>query len=70
MLIKKGTKVKVEHARKGKFIAIAKKNFDTDKEQFYPVVLAEGEAVEGRNDYWEQGEVIPCNKNLCKITVV
>lgn len=70
MLIKKGTKVKVEHARKGKFIAIAKKDFNTDKEQFYPLVLVEGETVEGRSDYWEQGEVIPCNSNLCTITLV
>ena len=68
MTIKKGTSLKIQHSRKGTFIGIAKKDFDTE-ETWYPIVLA-GDGVEGMNTNWERGEEIPCRKSLCKISVI
>jgi len=65
--IKKGTLLKINHSRKGIFLARAKEDFKISDE-WYPVVLAT-ERVEGSNTWWEGGEEIPCRKSLCKITV-
>ncbi len=69
MKIKMGTKVLINHARKGVFKGIALKDFDTQKEEFYPIVLAE-KSVSGMNTNWEKGEQIPCRCTLCSIQVV
>ena len=37
MKIKKGTELRVNHCRKGKFIGEATEDFDTDKNEFYPI---------------------------------
>jgi len=53
-------------------MAMASEDFDTDKEEFYPVRVAikNGEAVEGLNNEWSQDEKIPCRASLCKIEVI
>lgn len=69
MIIKKNTLIKVDHVRKGKFMAVATEDFDPDKEEFYPLALAEGNEVNGINTVWEAGEEIPVRNSLCKIEV-
>ena len=41
MKIIKGTILKVYHKKKGVFCGKAKRDFDTDKEEFYPIILNE-----------------------------
>ncbi len=67
MRIKKGQKLQIKHNRSGKFKVIAEKNFDTETEEFYPVVLAKGQYVEGMASDWEEGDAIPCRRSLCTI---
>ncbi len=72
MYVKKGTLLLVTHNRKGKFKGIAEKDFDTDKEEFYPIKLAKGEYVEGLcsgND-WIEGESIPCRNTQCTLKAI
>jgi len=66
MKISKGTIVSVNHSRKGKFQAMAIKDFDTQKEEFYPLALVTPR-VKGMNNDWVTGEEIPCRNSLCKI---
>lgn len=68
MIIKKGTKVTVEHNRKGTFNAIAAKKFDTKKDDWYPLVVDQ-EFVEGKANEWVEGEELPCRASLCDITI-
>jgi len=65
MIIKKGEIVSVDHCRKGKFTAKAKKDFDTEKEKFYPLVLC-NPCIEGINTDWVEGEEIPCTITVKK----
>mgnify|MGYP001588909923 CR=1 FL=1 len=67
MKIEKGTLVKIAHARKGTFYAIAAKNFDTE-DDWYPIAVAENNAnaVCGITMRWFPGEHIPCHRTLCK----
>lgn len=37
MIIKKGTKLRVEHQRKGQFYGEAYEDFDTEKDEWYPI---------------------------------
>lgn len=67
MRIKKGTLLQVEHCRKGCFKGVATRDFDTEKETFYPIAVAPGDAVEGLNTEWREGEEIPCRNTLCKV---
>ena len=69
MKIKKGTKLLIGHSRKGEFKAIAIKDFDTEKEEFYPVAVAQDQVC-GMSDAWVEGEEIPCRRSLCKIIKV
>jgi hypothetical protein len=69
MEIKKGTLLQIKHKRKGNFLAYAKNDFDTESNEFYPVVLA-GEKIEGKANGWEGGEEISCRGSLCEISVV
>ena len=66
VIIKKGTKLDVEHSRKGHFIGIAEKDFSLDDE-WYPIILADGEYVEGMNTDWEGGERISCRASLTQL---
>lgn len=65
MLIKKDQEFTVRHRRKGTFRAKAVRDFDTEKEEFYPVVTCE--YVGGCVNDWIPGEQIPCRKCLCEL---
>lgn len=39
MDIKKGTKLKIYHKRHGVFLGIAERDFNTEKDEFYPITL-------------------------------
>ncbi len=66
MKIKKGQKIRVTHSRKGNFDAIAKSDFDTEKDERYDVVVDEDRVV-GIGTFWNRGEDISCRRRLCKI---
>ena len=70
MLVKQGQLIKVTHTRKGTFEVVAAKDFDTEKEEWYPVAIAYGETIEGLSRAWEYGTRIPCRRSLCKIEVI
>jgi len=70
MIIKKGTFLNVRHSRKGNFKGIATKDFDTEKEEFYPIAVMQEKPVEGLDTEWKQGEEIPCRNTLCKIEII
>lgn len=63
MEIKKNSIVWVNHSRKGKFIAKAIQDFNTEKDEWYPLKLVTAK-VEGLNTTWIEGEEIPCRANL------
>lgn len=65
MIIKEGTKLTVRHSRRGIFEGIAKRDFDTETEEFYPIATAE--YVNGINSERFPGEDVPCRKTLCEI---
>lgn len=67
MQIKKGGLYTVSHNRKGKFKVIPIKDFDSEKEEFYPVVLALDNFVVGLTKEWVAGDIIPCRASLCTI---
>lgn len=69
MKITKGTFVKVYHQRKGCFVGVATKDFDTDKDEFYPIQLKD-KVVTGESTVWVDGDNIPCRNILCKIEVM
>lgn len=66
MKIKKGTKLIVQHKRQGEFRGKAIKDFDTDKEEFYPIELDQ-EILCGMSDDWLKGDIVPCRNTHCKI---
>ena len=70
MIIKKDTILKISHNRKGRFFGMATREFDSKKEEFYPIVVAQLAPVYGITDKWKTGEEIPCKKDLCKIKLV
>lgn len=63
MKITKGQKLIIKHDRKGKFNAVAKKDFDTEKEEWYPVVVGV-DFVEGMASNWIEGEDISCRASF------
>lgn len=72
MKIKKGELLEIIHTRKGNFKAVATRDFDTEKEEFYPVALHSGSPAKlgigtagalglGLPKYeWDKGDEIPC----------
>jgi len=68
MLIKKGQKIFVKHKRKGSFNAIAEKDFDTEKDEWYPIIL-DDDMVDGLNTDWVKGEHIPARRGLCSVSL-
>ncbi len=68
MEITKGTILEVSHNRKGRFTAIAERNFDTEQETFYPVKTTVH--VEGVVNEWVSGESIPCRGSLCTFKII
>ena len=69
MEIKKDTILDVNHKRKGKFIGIVLEDFDSEKEEFYPIAVAQFNPVRGMANDWEVMEKIPCRATLCEISV-
>ena len=69
MKIKKGTKLKVKHNRKGTFVGIAEKDFDSNTTEFYPICVAEEEIL-GLSNYWQKGDRVPCRASLCTIEII
>ncbi len=65
MFIEAGTKLTVYDGRKGVFEAIAGDDFDTEKDEFYPIITAE--YVSGMVNDWYPGERIPCRKGFSVI---
>lgn len=60
MLIKKDDLLEVFHTRKGKFVGVATRNFDTEK-------ATTEEVITGMANDWVEGEEIPCRASLCTI---
>lgn len=69
MEIKKGTLLKVFHTRHGIFKGKATRDFDTDKETFYPISL-EDDYVDGLRTIFYKGDTMPCRNTLCKIEII
>lgn len=67
MIIKKGTGVTVRHYRFGTFYGVAKRDFDTETEEFYPIVAAQ--PVIGMGTTWLPGEEVPCRDSLCSLSI-
>ena len=70
MRIQKGTLVEVWHERSGHWIGKATKTFDTNKEEFYPLVLAQDDPVQGMSNTWYKGEPMAARNTLCKIKIL
>lgn len=73
MKINAGDKLIVKHQRKGTFKAVALCGFDTEKDEWYSMALAEGEMVKAMSDIigeWIGGEHIPCRASLCTVSLV
>ena len=67
MEIKKGQKVIVRHNRSGTWNGIAKEDFDTNKDEWYPISLDQ-EFVEGLNTVWHKGDNMPARRGLCEVS--
>lgn len=68
MKILKGTKLRVDDKRKGKFLAVANSDFDTEDER-YDVVLDQN-YLEGMANDWVRGEQVPARNGISKLTVI
>jgi hypothetical protein len=66
MTISKGAIVRINHTRKGSFCAQATESFDTEKEVFWPLRVAQMEGIDGLNNSWELGDEIPCRGEFVK----
>lgn len=66
MKFKKGDKVLVKHSRSGTWNGIVSEDFDTEKDEWYSIKLAE-KRVEGVSTYWEEGEEMPSRRGLCQV---
>jgi hypothetical protein len=63
MDVKQGQILSINHSRHGRFKAQATRDFNTD-ENWYPVIVADGEMVKGWSKDWHEGDSIPCRKSL------
>lgn len=68
MKIEKGTVVLVSDRRKGKFRAKAQEVFDTETDEFYPLVTLD--YVSGMSTDWEPGDEIPARRGISFITKI
>jgi len=66
--IKKGQIVEVRHTRKGTFTGKATRDFDTEKEEWYPIAVYH-DFVKGMAMFtaWGNGDEIPCRNTQCTI---
>ena len=65
MKVEKGTILKINHQKKGVFLAIANDTFDTEKEDFYPVSLYQDYLKCFAMEYFK-GDNIPCRNIFVK----
>ena len=70
MIIKKDTIVQVKSSRKGDYKAIALADFDTEKDEWYPVALAEAKAIVGMSNIWIAGDEVPCRRGMSRIELI
>lgn len=70
MILKKNEIVNVEHKRLGCFTGIVAKDFDTDKEEFYPINLEQDEPVYGTTQTFIKGDSMPCRNILTILTII
>lgn len=66
MQIKKGELLLVKHSRSGTWKGVASEDFDTEKDEWYSIKLAQP-SVQGLSTEWEEGEEMPARRGLCKI---
>lgn len=66
MIVKKGDRLQVHHSRSGTWYGIAERDFDTDKEEWYPIVLNQDD-VRGK---WFRGDNMPARNTLCTVKVL
>jgi len=65
MKVKKGQLLKINHARKGSFVAVALRDFSSEEESWLPIAIAEG-YVKGLTEGWVEGDEIPCRASLVR----
>lgn len=70
MLIKKNQTVKVVDGRKGTYLGLSTKDFDTEKDEWYSIIVAPGECVQGIDTTWHPGDSIPARRGLCVVTPI
>lgn len=68
MKIKAGTKLLVKDRRKGDFLGVAEKDFDTEHDEFFPVILDQDYLI-GMANVWEMGERVPCRKDISFVEI-
>lgn len=69
MFVKAGQKVKVKGGRgKGNYIGIAIRDFDTEKDEWYPIKTTQ--YVCGCRNDWVEGEEIPCRNGIDEIAEI
>lgn len=70
MKITKSTILDVDHARSGRWVGMAREDFDTEDPtiEWYPINLAQ-ERAEGIITVWSEDAQMPCRKSLCTITI-
>ena len=66
MKILKGTLLLVT-GRKGAWKGVALKDFDTDKDEWYPLASAQEEDIVGFNTRWFKGEEVPSRRGVCTV---
>ena len=64
MQIKAGDKLTVRCSRKGTYLAVATKDFDTEADEWYHVTLDQDEVLDGFSTYWERGDSVPCRRGM------
>lgn len=69
MKVKKGTVLNVWHQRSGKWIGKATADFDSVKDEWYPIILFQKEPVMGLSQAWYEGDEMPCRRSLCTFKV-
>ena len=65
MRIKKGQLLKIDHARKGLFVAVALRDFESKEETWFPVATTE-RCDGGLGTTWAPGEEIPCRASFVR----
>ena len=69
MLIKKGTILNINHNRKGKFLAIASVDIDTDNEWCHVKTLQNINGINSVNK-WQEGEEVTLRKGLFSAEII